>query len=451
VSMPASADRPGIVLDWRHNARVSPDPRPCTLCAGPTLLIGPAGRPCHKACAEQRISDYQAAAPTEAPTRLGDVLLAVLGAEHWRTTADRHGLHPHTAALPVTPTHQAPDASAAPTTRFPIQEDPPMTSMASRTRATDLLEAALAAAARGWHVFPLRPNDKRPAFPDHATAHCTGTDPRCRAAGEHVKWESRATTDPERITRAWSLAPYGIGIACGPSGLVVIDLDVPKPTEPVPPEWDAANVRDGADVLAAVCEQAGQPYPADTYTVRTGRGGTHLYFTTPEGSPLGNTGPDSPRRLGWLIDTRAHGGYVVGAGSTAAGRPYTVAHDTAPAALPPWLFQRLAPPPLPPQQPVRVSLGTGRRAAYLTAALQREAERVASATSAHNHTLYTAAVALGQLVAGGALTTEQVTSELEQAAAGHVAGPCRCTASEVRATIASGLAAGAKRPRSVAA
>ncbi|MGW1451161.1 bifunctional DNA primase/polymerase, partial [Micromonospora sp. NPDC002411] len=67
---------------------------------------------------------------------------------------------------------------------------------------SDLLTAALAHAARGWHVFPLRPDDKRPAFPDHTADQCAGRDPRCRTG--HVGWEARATTDPARIRRAWS-------------------------------------------------------------------------------------------------------------------------------------------------------------------------------------------------------------------------------------------------------
>ena len=89
--------------------------------------------------------------------------------------------------------------------------------------AAALLNAALWCAARGWHVFPLRPGDKRPAFPDHKAEDCTGTDLRCR--GGHQGWEPRATTDPGRIGRAWARTPYNIGIACGPSGLLVIDLD----------------------------------------------------------------------------------------------------------------------------------------------------------------------------------------------------------------------------------
>ncbi len=140
-----------------------------------------------------------------------------------------------------------------------------------------LLAAALAAADRGWSVLPLRPNGKRPAFPDHTADRCTRADPWCRDG--HRGWEPRATTDPDRIRRAWSTRPYGVGVACGPSGLLVVDLDQPKPgQEPPPAAWAMDGVTDGSDVLAVLAERAGQPFPADTYTVHTGRGGTHLYF-----------------------------------------------------------------------------------------------------------------------------------------------------------------------------
>jgi hypothetical protein len=310
------------------------------------------------------------------------------------------------------------------------------------------LSSALAAAGRGWPVFPVRPGAKRPAFPDHTAARCTGRDPRC--VDGHQGWEERATTDTDRIRRAWTTAPYNVGLACGPAGLVVLDLDVPKPGEETPPEaWQAAGVATGADVLAVLAERAGRPLEPlyDTYTVTTGRGGLHLYYTAPEGAQLGNTAGE----LGWLVDTRTHGGYVLAAGSSVNGQPYVVERDRPPAPLPAWLFQRLSRPAPPPQVPVTIATGTGRRAAYLRAAINRETERVTSAAEGgRNAALYTAAIALGQLVAGGALTADQVESLLEQAAAGHIAARAY-TPAEARNTIASGLRAGAKRPRDIAA
>jgi hypothetical protein len=297
--------------------------------------------------------------------------------------------------------------------------------------APTLLAAALAAAARGWHVFPLRPDAKRPAFPDHAADRCTGTDPWCHNG--HTGWEKRATTDPDRIRRAWSTRPYGIGVACGPSGLLVVDLDQPKPGATPPPDWPGA--RSGTDVLALLARRAGRSIPA-TYTVHTGRGGTHLYFTRPAGARLGN----SAGGIGWLVDTRATGGYVVAAGSTVAGRPYTVADDRPPAPLPDWLLTRLTTPvPAPASTPPAVE----RVSAYLRAAVAGEVAHVAAATEgSRNRTLFTAAAVLGQLVTGAGLPAELVTAELEQAAAGIGLGPA-----EAAATIRSGLRAGARRPR----
>ncbi|MGH3326788.1 MAG: bifunctional DNA primase/polymerase [Streptomycetales bacterium] len=326
-----------------------------------------------------------------------------------------------------------------PTTRHhDPQETTPVT---TNTTRPELLTAALDYAARGWHVFPLRPGEKRPAFPDHDAGHCTRADPRCRQG--HLGWEPRATTDPHRIRAAWTTAPFNIGIATGPSRLVVVDLDTPKPDQQPPEQWRIDGLVDGRDTFALVCERAGQPMPVNTYTVTTGRGGTHLYFTHPDGAQLRNT----TRTLGWLIDTRAHGGYVVAPPSIVNHRPYTLAHNADPAPLPDWLTHRLQPTPLPPQQPVAVPLASDRLNAYLRAAVNAQLEYVTSATEGdRNNALFRGAIALGQLVAGGALRESDVTAWLTGAAAHTGLAP-----GEAARTIASGLRAGAKRPREVAA
>ncbi|MGW3363619.1 bifunctional DNA primase/polymerase [Streptosporangium canum] len=301
--------------------------------------------------------------------------------------------------------------------------------------APDQLRYALAAAARGWHVFPVAIGDKPPVkgFAD---------------------WEANATTDPGLIRRWWSRAPYNIGIACGPSGLVVVDLDTPKPGKEglrPPPPWDLPGVTDGADVLAVICERAGHPLPFETFTVRTRRGGTHLYYAAPDGTQLRNTESDKGNGLGWLIDTRAHGGYVLGPGSFVdlpdGTGAYEVLHNVPPALLPPLLFKQLVPPPRPTPEPVHLALPDTRRGAYLRAALTRELEQVAGAQEGQrNRTLYMAATALGQLVAGGALAEGEVTTLLEQEGVG-----IGLSIGETRLTVASGLKNGARRPRTVAA
>ncbi|WP_455361635.1 bifunctional DNA primase/polymerase [Streptomyces sp. SYSU K21746] len=218
-----------------------------------------------------------------------------------------------------------------------------------------LLQAALDAAANGWHVFPLRPGDKRPAV---------------------TEWETRATTDPERIARCWAHAPYNIGLATGPSGLVVVDLDNPKGPEDVPPaEWARPGIHSGYDVFLSLCqEHTGRAELApDTHTVRTASSGTHLYFAEPEGIELRNT----TGKLGWKIDTRAHGGYVVAAGSVLAhGGGYAAVLPVAPSLLPEWLVELLRPAPLPPQKPVTVALASDRRGQWLRAAVNGELQRV---------------------------------------------------------------------------
>ncbi|NGN63886.1 DNA primase [Streptomyces sp. A7024] len=203
------------------------------------------------------------------------------------------------------------------------------------------LRAALDAARRGWHVFPVAAGDKPPAI---------------------AAWEAHATTDRQRIHETWHSRLYNIGIAAGPSGLVVVDLDVPKDPADVPPqEWRQRGVRDGMDTFAALCERHGQPFPDSTYSVRTRAGGMHLYFTAPPGRRI----PNTVEKHGWKVDTRARGGYVLGAGSVVEGRPYELVVDAPAAPLPDWLAQLLAARPVPaePSRPLSApGAPLGRRA-----------------------------------------------------------------------------------------
>ncbi|MFJ1932675.1 bifunctional DNA primase/polymerase [Kitasatospora sp. NPDC088160] len=294
-----------------------------------------------------------------------------------------------------------------------------------------LLTAAIAAIERGWHVFPLLPRSKKPAL--HASTVCPRTGP-CTTS--HRGWEQRATLDPDTVRRTWSHGPYGIGLATGPSNLVVVDLDTPKPGGAVPPEWADERVMDGADVLAALCERNGRPFPADTYTVATPSGGIHLYFTAPADVALRNTAGGAGAGLGWLIDTRAGGGYVVAAGSNVAGRRYEVVNDTDPAPLPDWIARLLAPPPRPAAPVFRVDRRTtGTRPAYVDAALRNETANVANTREgSRNWALTRAARALGRFVANGKLSRDEVESALKGAA--EQAG---LTAREADATITNAL------------
>ncbi|HEY0641294.1 MAG TPA: bifunctional DNA primase/polymerase [Pseudonocardiaceae bacterium] len=311
----------------------------------------------------------------------------------------------------------------------------------------ELLDAALTAAGRGWRVFPLAPGAKYPAVPDHPAARCTRRDPRCRDG--HTGWEARATTDPDRIRRAWTARPFNIGLACGPSGLLVVDLDRAKAGDVPPVGWAVQGVTCGMDVLILTADTAGEPPPVDTHTVTTPSGGTHLYFTAPAGVRLGNTAGDGGAGLGWRVDTRGHGGYVVAAGSLINGHAYVTTDPRDPIELPAWLTGALTPAPPTPAGPVRLAMQS-RAERYLASAVAAEVARVEGAKRGdRNGALYIAARSLGQFVAGGALAEETARAVLEQASAGHLAVGAY-SAAQMRSTITSGLQAGACRPRTIA-
>ncbi|MFJ4985089.1 bifunctional DNA primase/polymerase [Streptomyces sp. NPDC088732] len=276
---------------------------------------------------------------------------------------------------------------------------------------TNLLNAALDAAGRGWPVFPLHAGRKTPAL--HGERHCPRTGD-CTTG--HMKWEQRATTDPERIRAAWSQRLFNVGIATGPSGLLVVDLDTLKPT-------DKKGTPDGVTAFAALCERAGQVVPT-TRTVRTAGGGRHLYFTAPQGARLGNTaGALAPK-----IDTRGWGGYVVGPGSATPHGTYTVEDDAPVVNLPEWLQTALQPPQRAFVEPI-LSMDA-RTTTYARTALERETAAIAAATEGEREaTLFQAARRMGRFVAWGDLARTEVEQAFQCAgeAVGLKPHECRST------------------------
>ena len=297
-------------------------------------------------------------------------------------------------------------------------------SVADVTRADPgLLRSALDAVLRGWRVFPCAVGGKRPAL--------------------RGNWQELATTSPDQVRDWWARAPYNVGIACGPSGLVVIDLDLPRGDAADDELADGALFPlSGADRLSRLAREHGERYPGGTYIVDTPSGGCHLYF-----SVAGERARNSAGALAPHVDVRAGGGYVVGAGSRIGGQAYTARGGVRePAPLPPWLGRLVAEAPVPLPVPApRLPLADGAQGrAYAMAALRAETSRVAAAApGTRNDTLNRAAFSLGQLVAAGLLPPVPVITGLISAAM-HAGLP----EEEATRTVRSGMAGGARKPRS---
>lgn len=163
-----------------------------------------------------------------------------------------------------------------------------------------LLEAALAYAKRGVPVFPCEPGAKRPLT-------------------RNGHWD--ATTVTRAIGRWWKRWPTAnVGVPTGKkSGLVVLDVDL------------------GAGGLESLAKLEGASVPAPkTVRVRTGGGGTHIYFRYPEDAEIRN----SAGLLGPGLDVRGEGGYVV-VPSSRTQDPYEWV-DRSPPAEASWLIERLS-------------------------------------------------------------------------------------------------------------
>jgi hypothetical protein len=165
-----------------------------------------------------------------------------------------------------------------------------------------VIHTALALAAKGFHIFPCRPRDKRPA-----TANGL----------------KDATTDPSVIEAWWTRQPNcNVAIATGEaSGIFVLDVDG----------------LDAETALRRLEEEQGAALP-ETVEVITARG-RHCYFKMPPQEPVRN----SAGKIGAHLDIRGDGGYVICPPSVhPSGRRYCWSVDSADhvADAPGWLLAK---------------------------------------------------------------------------------------------------------------
>lgn len=167
----------------------------------------------------------------------------------------------------------------------------------------DFLAQALELASLGWHVFPLNRSAKTPM------------------AGGRGYLD--ATTDPDQIRVWWTRFPdANIGIACGASGLVVLDVD-PR--------------NGGEETLARLVARHG-PLPATLEARSRGSAqpGRHLYFR----------GELRKGVLGPGLDLLGAGAYVVAPPSVVVA-PYEWTTGGEPEPVPAWFSAGIAPPEAP--------------------------------------------------------------------------------------------------------
>uniref|UniRef100_UPI003BA9E8B3 bifunctional DNA primase/polymerase n=1 Tax=Streptomyces sp. NBC_00998 TaxID=2903712 RepID=UPI003BA9E8B3 len=314
------------------------------------------------------------------------------------------------------------------------------------------LDVATWMALRGYPVHPLAPGTKTPAAncPDcrgglHSPQDCT-----CRSRGRWCHGFHAATTDLPTLRDWWAAEPeFGIGVSCGPAGLVVIDVDahadaddVPArerllPGIPIDERVDLTGLGSGYDTLALLAAYRSRPNPCEdtsTLRVRTPSGGMHIWYRLPKGGPRlrCSSGSSSKVALAWQVDVRAVGGYIVAPTTrTAAGVYEALPGARLPVALPLWLTAELlrtghgidtAPvePVAAPGGPVRGSRGRGslQGGQRALAGLLEEVRACGAspAGTAFSEKLNRAAFTAGGLAAGGHLAAGECRRLLLEAA-----------------------------------
>ena len=307
---------------------------------------------------------------------------------------------------------------------------------------------ALGLAALGWHILPLSPVSKRPlgncgacrpqrGTPAHPAAGCP-----CLAAGRWCHGARAATTDPSRIAAWWQREPRAVpGVAAGPSGLVLVDIDAhggpPPPnlatgllpgidlaTEAIPREaWaDPARFRDGRNSLALLARLRGGPRPWPTgpghqpVTAATPSDGAHLWYLAPAPNlRQALSDPHGRYGLAWQVDLKAGWSYGIAPG--ASTYPLRGGDPARPGRMPTWLAREVirvttATPPRPAiATPLPQSGGPG-PAAYLATVIGRDAVQLAAMTDGRQRALSALAYHVGGLLAWSGQPREQIASQL---------------------------------------
>ncbi|WP_329460816.1 bifunctional DNA primase/polymerase [Streptomyces sp. NBC_01497] len=356
----------------------------------------------------------------------------------------------------------------------------PYSSSTSSARAPVVPDPASVAhwcASQGWPVHPLTPGRKTPAANCRRCSGANHERPRCtcKESGRWCHGFHSATLDPALIDRWWRLEPrFGIGVACGAAGLVVVDIDAhpgPLPVRsqllpgiPIPEGVDLSGLENGYHTLGVLAALRDQPSPADdlaTLRVRTPSGGLHVWYRARPGRPFqSSSGSGGKRALAWQVDIRARGGYIIAPGTrTDAGRYVPVSDVLKPAELPNWLADELDRTHHSPTAPSAREASLPPRAQLAVAAARGEGSKGAlrlmgntlaevslcgsqSEGAGFSEKLNRAAYTAGGLVGAGLLSEAEARSTLLHTALSARPGQ------EARASsiIRSGLAAGMRAP-----
>jgi hypothetical protein len=308
------------------------------------------------------------------------------------------------------------------------------------------LDLALRLAVIGRHVFPLSPDTKRPFGNCPACRETPGRTPHriaecpCLSAGAWCHGVRAATTDPDRIRAWWTAAPRAaVGIAAGPSGLVLLDIDthadtppehpattllpgIDLRTEPAADGWQERPYRDGRDTLRLLTRLRGGPHPWPTDPAHqpviadTPSGGRHLWYRAPAAC-LHQAVP--PKGLAWQVDVKAGWSYGLAPRTRTAAGTYTHrAGDLAdPGHLPAWLAHEVirvcGPRPEPPRIPTRPLALTGAgRGNYLRAVLDHGADDQARLKDGRKAALAALAYKAGGYLAYSGLPETEVIDQL---------------------------------------